>query len=291
MQHGIFISYRRADTSGHAGRISDDLRRRFGRSVTFRDVDSIEVGRDFVQALERAIHAARVCIVLIGDTWLTETSTDGVARLLESDDHVRNEIEMALTDPDVTVIPVLVEGARMPNADALPEAIRALARLQAIELSESRWDYDIHALMQVLEGLGIQPASIAGFPRRVVLGGVLLLLGALIWGSYHWYAQMIVERYLGVWYLPNDSYWSIRDQNGQLWVDETHYDTQQVWKKGPAEITEGELQAKLELAFSRLPVEYSYVLKLAHDKQSLIGTERRSDQAVAHSIVLTRQRR
>ena len=69
MQHSVFISYRRADTSGHAGRLSDDLARHFGRSVAFRDIDSIDAGADFVHALEQAIGHARACIVLIGDTF------------------------------------------------------------------------------------------------------------------------------------------------------------------------------------------------------------------------------
>lgn len=289
MQHGIFISYRRADTSGHAGRISDDLRRRFGRSVAFRDIDSIEIGRDFVQALEQAIHSARVCIVLIGDTWLTEHSEKGVRRLEDSDDHVRNEIEMALADKSVSVIPVLVEGARMPDESELPESIRSLARLQAIELSERRWDYDMRELMSILENMGIQAKSIVGLPKPYLRVLTLLVVSCATWGIYVWYSQSVIEGYLGVWYLPKGSYWTIRDQNGELWIDETHYETREVWKRGAANIQQGQLEAKLDLVFSRFPMHYSYTLKLAEDKQSLIGNEKRSDQSAAAPIVLTRQ--
>ena len=55
MNHGVFLSYRRADTAGHAGRICDDLERHFGAPIVFRDIDSIKAGSDFVRALEAAI--------------------------------------------------------------------------------------------------------------------------------------------------------------------------------------------------------------------------------------------
>ena len=49
----IFISYRREDTEGHAGRLFRDLAERFGKELVFMDVAGIEPGRDFHRALTR----------------------------------------------------------------------------------------------------------------------------------------------------------------------------------------------------------------------------------------------
>lgn len=289
MEHVIFLSYRRVDTSGHAGRISDDLARHFGRSVTFRDIESITAGVDFVQALEQAVHAARVCIVLIGDTWLTETSADGARRLDSPEDHVRREIEMALNDSGLKVIPVLVEGASMPDEDDLPVSIGRLARLQAVELSESRWDYDMARLAAVLEGFGVGRELYRRLPHwRLVLSLVMVLAVALS-GLYYWRNMVGVEQYTGLWYLPNGSYWSVREKNGRLWVDETHYESRQVWQQGPGEILDGELQVALELVFERTEFRFLYRLRLSADRQSLVGSVRRSDRSIEHPQVMTRR--
>ena len=164
-EQGVFLSYRRADTAGHAGRICDDLARHFRRPVVFRDVDSIAAGTDFVQALERAVGAARVAIVLIGDGWLPASSEDGSRRLDDPADHVRREVAMALENPGLRVLPVLVEGAAMPAESDLPGPLHRLARLQALELSENRWDYDMARLIAVLEAAGVRRTAPVRLPR------------------------------------------------------------------------------------------------------------------------------
>ena len=54
-QQRIFISYRRRDSSGYAGRVADRLVKEFGDQQCFRDVEDIESGTDFVQAIENAV--------------------------------------------------------------------------------------------------------------------------------------------------------------------------------------------------------------------------------------------
>ena len=41
----IFISYRRSDTAGHAGRLYNQLVQRFGEANVFKDLDSMKPGR------------------------------------------------------------------------------------------------------------------------------------------------------------------------------------------------------------------------------------------------------
>ena len=289
MNHGVFLSYRRADTAGHAGRICDDLERHFGAPLVFRDIDSIKAGSDFVQALEAAIETARVAIVLIGDAWLSEVSDDGLPRLQDPEDQVRREVEMALNEPSLTVLPVLVEGASMPDEQQLPESLRNLARLQAIELSDSRWEYDVERLVRVLETAGIHAQASRRLPAWLapLAGAVIILaIAAFVWcwqGS-----RTTVDDYAGLWHLPNGSFWTVREKDGQLWVEETHHDSGQVWKRGPAEIDSDGLAAELDLVFDREPLVYLHRLRLSDDRHSLIGSVRRSDQDLEVSLVLTR---
>ena len=144
----IFINYRRADSAGWARHLDADLQDRFGEERVFRDV-AIEPGVDFVEHIERVMDAAEVCIVVIGPRWASAANSDG-RRLDDPADLVRREIERALERPDVDVIPVLVDGAKMPAERELPGGLRALARRNACELTDSRWDYDVEVLCRRL---------------------------------------------------------------------------------------------------------------------------------------------
>jgi uncharacterized RDD family membrane protein YckC len=146
----IFISYRREETAYPAGWLFDRLTGRFGGGQVFKDVDSIKLGDDFVEKITRAVGACDVLLALIGDQWLTMTDDCGRRRLDRPDDFVRVEIEAALAR-NVRVIPILVDGARMPRADQLPDSIAKLARRQALELSPSRFNSDTSQLLAVLD--------------------------------------------------------------------------------------------------------------------------------------------
>jgi hypothetical protein len=115
------------------------------------DVSSIGPGADFVEEIERVLANCRVCVSLIGPSWLTLPDDDGVPRLTKPDDVVRLELRLALGRQDVTVIPALVSGAKMPQASNLPEDLRGLARRTAIELSDTRWAFDCHRLCATID--------------------------------------------------------------------------------------------------------------------------------------------
>ncbi len=89
----------------------------------------------------------------MGPRWATGTDADGAIRIADPDDFVRLEVETALERADVTVIPVLVGGARMPDPDDLPPGVAPITRRNAIELSDGRWRYDVGRLMTRLEEL------------------------------------------------------------------------------------------------------------------------------------------
>jgi TIR domain len=146
----IFVSYRREETAYPAGWLFDRLVGQFGRDQIFKDVDSIELGDDFIEVITAAVGACDVLLALIGDQWVTMTGQDGRRRLDDPHDFVRLEIEAALTR-NVRVIPILVEGAQMPRADELPASLATLVRRQALELSPSRFDSDTRRLLKVLD--------------------------------------------------------------------------------------------------------------------------------------------
>jgi hypothetical protein len=146
----IFISYRREETSYPAAWLYDRLADRFGGGQVFKDVDSIQLGDDFVEVIHRAVGSCDVLLALIGDQWLTVTDQHGRRRLDNPDDFVRLEIEAALTR-NVRVIPILVEGAPMPRPEELPESLRRLVRRQALQLSPERFEFDTNRLLKVLE--------------------------------------------------------------------------------------------------------------------------------------------
>jgi hypothetical protein len=146
----VFISYRREETAYPAGWLYDRLDDHFGGGQVFKDVDSIPLGDDFMEAITRAVGSCDVLLALIGDRWVGITDERGQRRLDDPDDFVRLEIEAALAR-NVRVIPVLVDGARMPRADELPDSLTTLVRRQALELSPSRFESDTDRLFRVLE--------------------------------------------------------------------------------------------------------------------------------------------
>jgi Kelch motif/TIR domain/Galactose oxidase, central domain len=146
----VFISYRREETAYAAGWLYDRLADSFGGGQVFKDIDSIELGDDFVEVVTRAVGSCDVLLAIIGDHWLTVTGENGRRRLDDPDDFVRLEIEAALTR-NVRVIPILVNEARMPRANELPPSLSRLARRQALELSPARFEYDTSRLLRVLD--------------------------------------------------------------------------------------------------------------------------------------------
>lgn len=111
----VFISYRREDSAGHTGRLQERLSAELGRKNVFVDVESIQPGADFIQAVERSVKAADLVLVVIGKDWLNVADKHGARRLDNPADHVHQEVAMALASK-AKVLPVLVQGARMPSS-------------------------------------------------------------------------------------------------------------------------------------------------------------------------------
>jgi hypothetical protein len=148
------ISYRREDAADYAGRLYDRLSAHFGAESVFMDIDTLEPGMDFIEAIECAVSQCDILLVLIGKKWLNVTDAMGQRRLDNLEDFVRSEIQAGL-EREIRVIPVLIEGAAMPSARNLPEALTKLARRNALELSDTRWDTNVNKLLGIGEQLSV----------------------------------------------------------------------------------------------------------------------------------------
>lgn len=151
MQNGkIFISYRREDSSGEAGRLNENLEQIFGDENVYFDIEAIGGGINFKKDIERALNSCKVLIAVIGPRWLNITDKEGERRLENPDDFIRLEISTALKR-GIMVIPLLINGASQPKRDELPEDIENLAGLNSMDLSNKRWRYDFNELVKILK--------------------------------------------------------------------------------------------------------------------------------------------
>ena len=245
----IFISYRREGGSGFSGRLAEDLERRFGAMEVFRDVEDIASGDDFVERLGSALCGCRVLVAVLDKTWLSASNIHG-RRLDDPKDFVRTEIATALSN-GVRVIPVLVEGATMPSEEDLPSNIKPLARRQAHELSDSRWDYDVDKLATAIDKVLADGAEKNKRPTHrwralMAVAAVALAVGAsvVVWFSYSRTPDLN-----GTWYLPDGGYWSIQQNGRDIKIDVVHHDTHEVWQRGRGIIHGGALSFHLDLVY------------------------------------------
>ena len=147
----IFISYRRSDSADIVGRIYDRLVEEFGREPIFKDVDSIPLGVDFKEYLDRKVSECNVLLAVIGDRWTTASDSADKERLEDPEDFVRIEIESAL-ERGIPIIPLLVRGARMPVEEELPTSLRKLVYKNGIPIRpDPDFRNDMKRLISALE--------------------------------------------------------------------------------------------------------------------------------------------
>jgi len=182
MPNKVFINYRREDSIEATGRLRDRLAQTFGHKNIFMDVEDIPAGVDFMTYLSDQVAASRVFLVVIGPRWLEAKDESGGRRLDDPDDFVTIEIATALAR-NIRVIPVLVEGARMPKASELPDPLKALARRHAVEVGLLHFGRDAEALVErVREALNGQSDSLRPWRRTAVAGAAAAALALFLVG-------------------------------------------------------------------------------------------------------------
>lgn len=161
---GIFISYRRSESSAAARALYERLRRRFGEDAVFIDLEGIAYGEDFVAVLEKQLDFCQVMLAVMGRDWLGLDATTGKRRIDDPEDFVRIEVAHALAR-HVRVVPVLVDRATMPHPADLPEDLRGLHRRQFMELDFRRFDADVgHLIDGLLAGVLARQPPVAPVP-------------------------------------------------------------------------------------------------------------------------------
>jgi hypothetical protein len=175
---GVFICYRREDSAGFARLIYDRLRQKLGPENVFFDVDNIPLGVDFRKELSRSLDRCGTLVAVIGKNWLS-AERDNLRRLDDPQDYVRMELEAAL-GREIRIIPVLLDGARMPEAEDLPESLKELSRRQAVEISHNGFEADVQTLIR-----GVSRRKI--MPNWPFLLGVFVALAAIaaVWATAH----------------------------------------------------------------------------------------------------------
>jgi TIR domain len=172
----VFLSYRRDDTAGRAGRLADVFATRYGARNVFQDVAAAAPGLDFGERVDAAIANSDVMLVVIGPGWLASPDRDGGRRVDRPDDFVRREVGAAL-EADVRVVPVLVDGAELPPIEELPPELVGLLRRQAVSVRDISWHQDVDDLIRRLEDEEREPLRPAR-PRWLLPVGALVVIAA-----------------------------------------------------------------------------------------------------------------
>ena len=157
------------------GRLFDALVGTLGRDGVFMDIDALAPGQDFVAAIDDAINRCDAVLVVIGPGWLSLHDSSGRPRLEAPDHPCCIEVERALAS-GARVVPVLVGRASMPSDRELPSSIEALARRQAVEVSDRSWHADVATLMTSLQATPLMTP-----PIRILARGHRFLARSARW--------------------------------------------------------------------------------------------------------------
>ena len=184
MKHKIFINYRRKDTFGVAKSLHDKLSAKFGSNSVFLDTEDLEGGDKWEDEFNGSGENAKIAIVLIGENWL-EQNDKGNNRIKDKGDWVRNEIKLAL-EHKLTIIPILVNAAIMPEKSDLPVDIHEITRYQALNLRSTRFDDDFNNISKTIcAKLHTKLKCFFLQYKRWILGGLLVMaLSIVIYGLW-----------------------------------------------------------------------------------------------------------
>src|SRR5262245_11936303 len=116
----IFVSYRRSDTTPYTLALKAELEHRLRSAFVFVDIERIQATDRWPEILDNALSRARVLILMIGARWIECEDCAERPRLFDENDWVRKEVVSFLLKKPLSILPVLVDGAKMPSVDELP---------------------------------------------------------------------------------------------------------------------------------------------------------------------------
>ncbi len=188
----IFVNYRRDDERATAARIRDRLAASFGDRNVFMDVDNLLAGQRFDKELETALAHCDVFIAVIGNQWASLLAERQAAN---ERDFVVDEIAAAIAR-GIPVIPVLVDGSPLPQAEVLPASIVALPLHQTHEVKHESFGRDVEALIGAIKAVRKPGLDDQGRSRRSIIVAALVaavvIAGGI--GGYFAYQHLEAER-------------------------------------------------------------------------------------------------
>jgi CRP-like cAMP-binding protein len=141
----IFISYRRDDSEDDAVRLKKRLEQEFGADCAFIDVDHIGPGTNFEVQITKEISNCDILLAVIGPKWLDLLKR----RIDDPHDHVRVEVRTAIERP-IFVIPILLEGTKIPRKADLPQDLQELPARNGVNLRSASFDDDMDQLARAI---------------------------------------------------------------------------------------------------------------------------------------------
>jgi TIR domain len=163
MEGKIFISYRRDLSAGYVGRVFDRLEKEFGREQIFIDVDSIEFGVRFRDAILGSIGECAVFLAALGPNWMDAKDEHGNRRLEDPNDYVRMEVAAGLDrakEDEVKFVPIMIEGASAPRVDLLPTDLATLPTFHGLVVRHATFHSDIERLIRQLRTIRSPEADV-----------------------------------------------------------------------------------------------------------------------------------
>ena len=178
------ISYRRADSQNLTERVGERLTEEFGKEAIFIDTEDIPFGTPFDQHIRASLEQSSVVLAMIGHSWLDPSEGSDTPRLFEEHDFVRRELEWA-RENSIAVLPVLLDGAKMPAKEQLPESIRFLTDLNAVDVRPGGdFLFTSFRLVRHLQSHHGFPKPNETFPWEAVLYPVGILMTLIgLWNS------------------------------------------------------------------------------------------------------------
>ncbi len=149
----IFINYRQIDCTPLANRLSEELKYRLKEGGFFLDKETIGYGKSITEEIQQHLNSAEALLVLIGPGWHWVQDKYADKRLLNKNDWVRREIEMA-REQGKRIVPVLYNHENYDNVcEWLKEKVNSLAfipDLKYFSIKEKTLEEDIEHLMEFL---------------------------------------------------------------------------------------------------------------------------------------------
>jgi hypothetical protein len=189
----VFLSYRRSDAGGHAGRLAEALASRIGRHRVVLDVTT-SGSEPLGAAVDRALDRCDAVVAVIGPGWVRAAGPVGLRRLFQPDDYVHVELAHALRK-GIPVVAVLVGGTALPAPGDLPTDLRGIARRPAVTVRDGSWQADVATLVRGLGDIrattaGTRPARRSGTRRPLLVGAALVAVVALVAGAaWAWWSR------------------------------------------------------------------------------------------------------